>query len=150
MLRVFWLLFVLPVAAQADELPKNLLLKCEGKVTVLTNPSTINVYSDPFSITLRLKDGIIGDIDHSFPDGKDCVLSNGNIMCELDRIVPADPMLNITEKRHGVVSIVRETGEYTYLLETWGYPGKPVSGKPTSSMKLRRSGTCRPISKPVF
>ena len=92
MLRVFWLLFVLPAAAQADELPKNLLLKCEGKVTVLTNPSTINVYSDPFSITLRLKDGIIGDIDHSFPDGKDCVLSNGNIMCELDRIVPADPM----------------------------------------------------------
>jgi hypothetical protein len=119
-------------------------------VTVLTNPTSINIYGDPFNITLRLKDGTIGNIDRGFPDGKDCILSNGNIMCELDALVPPDPILNITEKRHAIVSIVRETGEYTYLLETWGYPGKTVSGKPTSNMKLRRTGTCRPISKPIF
>ena len=148
---VFGLMFLLPMAAQADELPRNLLLKCEGKVTILSPTSPgLNAYSDPFSVTLRLKDGVIGDIDHNFPDGKDCILSNGSILCELDRIVPPNSFLNITEKRHGIVSIVRETGEYTYLLETWGYPGKSASGKPTSNMTLRRSGACRPISRPVF
>jgi hypothetical protein len=151
MLRVLLLAFGLSVvAAQADELPKNLLLMCEGKETVITNPPTLNLVSKPFSVTLRLKDGTIGNIDYNFPDGKDCALSNGKILCELDRVVPFDPVINSTEKRHGLVSIVRETGEYAYVLETWAYPGKTATGKPTSNMKLRMSGICRPVGNPVF
>jgi hypothetical protein len=138
--------------AQADDLPANLLLRCQGKATTfITSPGNKpDVFEDTFDKTLRLKDRTIGDIRYKFLEGEDCTLEAGAIKCELDAIFPIQPFVNSTEKRHTVVTVDRETGEYHYLLETWGYEGKGTSGKQTSHGRHLFSGTCRPAGGRIF
>jgi hypothetical protein len=50
--------------ARADDLPKNLLLRCQGKVTHLI--SGVFPFDDKFDKSLRLKNGTIGDIRYRF------------------------------------------------------------------------------------
>jgi hypothetical protein len=102
-----------------------------------------------FSFTLRLKDGTIGNIEYNFPEGKDCTLTNGEIQCEWNAVIPL-PELKATKKRHSTVSLMRNTGELKIFLETWGYEGKGVTGTPTSSMTMIRTGVCRPVGNPIF
>jgi hypothetical protein len=102
-----------------------------------------------FSMTLRLKDGSIGDIRLNFPAGKDCTMVNDKIRCEWNAVIPL-PDLNWTEKRRSTVSLMRKTGELRTVLETWGYDGKLVTGTPRGSLKLIRTGICRVIGKPIF
>jgi hypothetical protein len=138
--------------ARADDLPSNLLLKCQGKVTTLWTFTTgkPEIFEKTFDKTLRLKDRTIGDIRYKFLDGERCTLEAGVIKCELNTIFPFDPIVKSTEKRHTIVTIDRETGEYHYLLETWGYEGNGATGKPTSHGRSVSEGTCRPTGGRIF
>jgi hypothetical protein len=135
--------------ARADELPANLLLKCQGKVTTFLTltGNKPEVLEGTFDKTLRLKDRTIGDIRFRWLEGQDCRLESGVISCRLDTVFPFE---NSTEKRQTVVTVDRETGEYHYSLETWGYEGKGTSGKLTSHKKSLSSGTCRPVGGRIF
>ena len=112
---------LVPCIAQADDLPTNLLLRCQGKVIHLMSGMT--PLDDNFDKTLRLKIRTIGDIRYKFLEGEGCRLDGGQIKCGLETVFPPDPIVNSTEKRHTVLTIDRETGEYHYLLETWGLRG---------------------------
>jgi len=149
-LAVF-LTFSIPRTASADELPKELLLKCEGKSAQFLNLGTNKADFDErsFDITLRLKNGAIGDIQFNSLDGKDCVLADGEIRCELNS-VRFSRETNSTEKRHSTVSIVRTTGELRAVLETWSFEGTRAVGTPSFSLRLIRTGVCRQVSKPIF
>jgi hypothetical protein len=52
-------------SAGADQLPKKLLLNCEGKLTTISNYEGMkpDVHQDKFATTLRLKDGELADAD---------------------------------------------------------------------------------------
>jgi len=137
-------LAVLSPAANADELPKELLLQCEGKVTAIIMLGAKPEFSTAtFKSTLRLKDGSIGNIEYNFLDGKDCVLVKGEVRCELNEVIYMKE-LNATERRHGTVSINRATGELRMFLETWSFDGTRASGTPSTTVKLTKTGVCRP------
>ncbi len=138
-------------AAQSDQLPNELLLRCTGKQTTFIRINAkIDADQSRFDDTLRLKDRTIGNIKYNFADGQDCQLSNGIIDCKLVRTTYVS-IPNSTELRHSTVQIVRATGEYHYHLKTWSAPGKskPVAtNKP--GLEIFRSGVCQPISRPLF
>jgi hypothetical protein len=70
-------------SAYADELPKNLLLKCEGKATTLLSGDGMKpeVQEDKFSATLRLKDGELADTTSIWLTMKTCELKNATVHC---------------------------------------------------------------------
>lgn len=152
MRRLSALIFLISGVAQADELPTNLLLRCQGKETTLLTfhdrkPETLQ---NTFDVTLRLKDRTIGDIRFNFLEGEGCTSEARLIKCALDKVFPFEPLVNSTEKRHTSVAIDRDTGEYHYSLETWGYAGKTTIGKPISHRKTFSSGICHPSGGPVY
>jgi hypothetical protein len=145
-------LILLPVAmVHADELPKELLLQCEGKSKLLMSGGSAPVVrDDTFNMMLRLKDRSIGNIAQSWLEGKDCVLVDGSIECELNDVKYARE-LNVTSKVHRTVSIKRATGEMRLFLEIWTFDGTRASGTPSSSEQLERTGVCHPANtKPIF
>jgi hypothetical protein len=136
--------------ATADELPKNLLLKCEGKLTVLFSKPTIDSLTPrKFEITLRLKDGELADTDSMFLTTGNCELRNGVVFCTGRAVYPST-IDNGSESREMRSYINRETGEYNFFMETTNYTGRNATGKKTEGMKYVRTGICRPISKPIF
>lgn len=74
--------------ARADDLPANLLLRSQGRVTTfITSPGNKpDVIEDTFDKTLRLKDRKLGDIRYRFLDGEDCRLEAGVINCGLESV----------------------------------------------------------------
>jgi hypothetical protein len=143
----FCLALLLSTSSYADELPSNLLMKCEGKLKVLMSgmlPST-----SQFSTVLKLKDGELSDTDSIWLTTKGCELRNSIVHCEEKSVVPST-ISNGSERRELKSYISRETGEYNLFLETWSFVGRNASGKQTSNMKWHRVGICRPISKPIF
>jgi hypothetical protein len=133
--------------ARADDIPRTLLLRCQGKVTHLI--SGVDSLDDKVDKTLRLKDGTIGDIRCNFLEGEGCRLDSGVIKCALEAVFP-DSVLNVTEKRHTLLTLDRETGEYHYMLETWGYEGKGIAEDPTSHRRSMFSGICDTIGGRIF
>jgi hypothetical protein len=151
-----WLIasaFILcPVVVEADELPKELLLQCNGKsmVFLMEGDRTTGMKSDTFEgLQLRLKDQTVVNTGVDVVYGKGCRLENGKIRCELNEVVYS-PEFNSTEKRHLWVSLVRETGELRLSIETWTFDGKTTAGKPRLSSRVQRAGVCQTISKPLF
>lgn len=133
------------VSAAADELPKNLLLKCEGKLTILLSKPTIDSLTPrKFETTLRLKNGELADTDSMFLNTGNCELTNGVVFCT------GNPVDNGSESREIKSHINRETGEYNFFMETTNHTGRNATGKKTEGMKYVRTGICRPISKPIF
>jgi hypothetical protein len=132
-------------SAMAEELPTNLLLKCEGKVTTLINGMLPD--ERKFETTLRLKDGVLSDTDTSWLTTKACELRNGIVHCESRAVVSLDKG---SERRELKSYIARETGEYNLFLETWSFEGSNATGRQKTNMKWHRAGICRPISKPIF
>jgi hypothetical protein len=136
------------VSAAADELPKNLLLKCEGKLTILLSKPTIDSLTPrKFETTLRLKNGELADTDSMFLNTGNCELRNGVVFCTGKAVYPVD---NGSESREIKSHINRETGEYNFFMETTNHTGRNATGKKTEGMKYVRTGICRPISKPIF
>jgi hypothetical protein len=138
------------VSAAADELPNNLLLKCEGKLTIILSKPTIDSLTPrKFETILRLKDGELADTDSMYLNTGNCELRNGVVVCTGKAIYPST-IDNGSESREMKSYIKRETGEYNFFMETMSYTGRNASGKTTDGMKYHRSGVCRPISKPIF
>ena len=135
-------------AAQADELPTNLLMKCEGKLTVFLS-SQVMPDTSQFSTTLRLKNGELSDTDKLHLTTKGCELRNNIIYCEAKSVVPILTMKG-SARRELTSFIDRETGEYNLLLEEWDFEWPNASGKQTGHMKWHRVGICRTVSKPIF
>ena len=145
-MRFLFALFFIS-SASAEELPKNLLMKCEGRLTILgleTLP-----HQSKFETTLRLRDGELSDTGSMWLTTKGCQLTNGVVRCSLKTVVPSR-VDNGSERRELQSFIVRETGEYNHFLETWSFEGRNASGKQKGNMKWHREGVCRPISSPIF
>jgi len=150
MWRVAMLVCLWSVSAAADELPKNLLLKCEGKLTTIINPPTVeSVTPRKFETTLRLKDGELADTDSMFLNTGNCELKNGVVVCT-GKAVYASTLDAGSESRVMKSYINRETGEYNFFMETTHHTGRNATGKKSEGMKYVRTGICRPISKPIF
>jgi hypothetical protein len=144
------LAYMWPGSAAADELSKNLLLKCEGTLRVLlSKPTTGSLTPRKFETTLRLKDGELADTDSMFLNTGNCELRSGVVFCIGKALYPST-IGNGSESREMKSYINRETGEYNFFMETTSYTGRDATGKKTESMKYHRSGICRPISKPIF
>jgi hypothetical protein len=150
MRRIMILVCLWSVSATADELPKNLLLKCEGKLTTIINPPTIDsVTPRKFETTLRLKDGELADTDSMFLNTGNCELKNGVVICTGKAVYPST-LDNGSESRVMKSYINRETGEYNFFMETTHHTGRNATGTRSEGMKYVRTGICRPISKPIF
>jgi hypothetical protein len=146
-----WLSGLLVIAgggyARAEELPKELLLQCEGAFKSMTaSEGKPDFREGPFKIILRLRDGEIGNIEYTFLEGRECALKDGKIRCKLDATT-YDPELNVTTIEHRSVSINRATGELGLFLETSDFKGKRVTGTPWMTSRLSRVGVCRPASR---
>jgi hypothetical protein len=141
------------ISARADELPNDLLLKCEGKVsivfTVTGRPPNLDDFNeDKFDVMLHLKDGKLSD-PSMWLAARGCTLRNGLVHCSATSIVPSN--IDSGSTRWELNSYVtRQTGEYNLFVETWSFEGRNASGRPTGNMKLRRNGVCRQVSKPIF
>jgi hypothetical protein len=148
--RVTILLCFFSMSAAAYELPKNLLLKCDGKLTIiLAKPTIESVSPQKFETTLRLKDGELTDTDSFYLNTGNCALNNGVVFCTA-KAVYTSTIDNGSESREMKSYINRETGEYNFFMETTNHTGRNATGKKTEGMKYMRTGICRPISKPIF
>src|SRR2546430_781726 len=73
--------------ALADELPKNLLMKCEGKLTIIgLEPLPL---TSKFETTLKLKDGGLSDVGSIGLTTKGCELKNGVVHCTFKSVAPS-------------------------------------------------------------
>jgi hypothetical protein len=119
------------VSAWADDLPTNLLLKCEGKVLVILNSEGGRPESreDKFETMLRLEDGKLSDTGSIWLTTKDCALRNGIIHCSAKSVEPLDKIIGGSERRELKSFISRETGEYNLFLETWPFTAANASAK---------------------
>jgi hypothetical protein len=127
-----------PVAA--DELPKELLFQCEGKMHAVLDASKSQTRNSNFRINLRLRDGTIVDAQTGLVEGADCVQENGEIKCKVTKLYP---QANSVIKRFSTVVINRNTRELTLWLESWDYQGTDASGTPTAHLRVLRTGICR-------
>src|SRR5262245_8839341 len=138
------MLFHLLVAAQltqlhvvaADELPKELLLHCEGDMNAVMDMPRPQSRNATFSLNLRLKDGAITNTQTGVIEGEECVQDNGQIKCEVTRLYPQP---NSIIKRHSSVMINRNTRQVTLWLESWDYQGSEASGTPTAHLRVLRT-----------
>lgn len=139
-----------PVSAMADDLPKNLLLKCQGTLTVVLNEPTIDSLKPArFETILRLQNAELADTRSFFLNTGNCELRNGVVACTGKANYPST-IDSGSESREMNSYINRETGEYNFFMETTSYTGRNGTGKKTGGMKYHRSGICRVISKPIF
>lgn len=137
-------------SAVADELPKNLLLKCEGKLTVILSKPTADTLSPrTFSTTLSLRDGELADNSSAFLNTGNCELKNGVVICTGKAVYPSTIDAG-SESRVMKSYINQETGEYNFFMETTHHTGRNASGSKSEGMKYMRNGVCRTIGKPIF
>jgi hypothetical protein len=137
------------VSARADDLPINLILKCEGKVATIMNfARKWDSHDDTFETILRLKDGELSETGTWFTT-KGCVLHNGVVRCSAKLVVASK--IDSGSTRHELTSYIdRETGEYTLIVESWRFAGANASGQQQGHMTLRRSGFCHEVSNLIF
>ena len=73
-LRALAALTFIPLQAfAADELPQELLLRCEGTMNAVADMSEPQTHSGSFNINLRLWDGSIVDVQSGVVEGAECV-----------------------------------------------------------------------------
>jgi hypothetical protein len=144
----------IPFTALADDLPNELLLRCDVKQTSIIESAGKPDFNEVnLSKDFRLKNGVFAWTNGPVPVGVDCRLVDGEIACKWSGIIPPQknsPLGIRTEKRQSSVRLSRATGEIKLVLETWGYPGDGVKGSPDISMKMTQSGVCRTIGKAIF
>ena len=127
-------------AVAADELPKELLFQCEGKMNAVLDASKSQTRNSTFRINLRLRDGTIVDAQTGLVEGADCVQQSGEIRCQATKLYP---QANSVIKRFSTVVINRNTRELTLWVESWDYQGTDPSGTPSAHLRVLRTGICR-------
>ena len=127
-----------PVAA--DELPKELLFQCEGKMNAVLDAAKPETRNSNFRINLRLRDGVIVDTQTGVVEGAECVQESGEIKCKVTKLYPQS---NSVIKRFSTVVINRNTRALTLWVESWDYQGNDASGTPTAHLRVLRTGICR-------
>ena len=127
-------------AFAADELPKDLLLHCEGRMDAVMDLPSQQSRSATFRLDLHLKDGSITDTQTGVIEGEACVQNGGEIKCEVTKQYP---LANSIIKRHSSVVVNRGTRAITLWVESWDYQGTDASGTPTAHMRALRTGLCR-------
>jgi hypothetical protein len=141
-------------SALPDDLPKELLLRCDlTQIVLMDFGGKTEFHEDKFSKDFRLKDAQFGWVGSRIPIGTSCALVDGEIACEWSGVIPPgkdDPLGPTTQKRHSRVQLSRSTGEIVVMLETWDYAGYEAKGKPRNSMRLSQRGVCRSIGKALF
>lgn len=134
------LAFTLLQPVAADELPKELAFQCEGKMNAVLDASKSQTRNSNFRITLRLRDGVIVDVQTGLVEGAECVQESGEIKCKVTKLYP---QANSVIKRFSTVVINRNTRELTLWVESWDYQGNDASGTPTAHLRVLRTGICR-------
>jgi hypothetical protein len=127
-------------AFAADELPKELLLRCEGEMNAVMDVPKSESRSATFSLNFRLKDGSFIDIQTGMIEGEECVQDSGEIKCQATKLYP---LPNSVIKRHSTVVLNRSTRVLTLWLESWDYQGNEALGTPAAHMRVLRTGLCR-------
>jgi hypothetical protein len=127
-------------AFAADELPKELLLRCEGKMNAVMDVPKSQSRSAAFSLNLRLQDRSLIDAQTRVVEGENCVQEGGEIKCQATKLYP---LPNSVIKRHSTVVINRNTRAVTLWVESWDYAGTEASGTPAAHMRVLRTGLCR-------
>ena len=129
-----------PVAA--DELPKELLFACEGKMNAVLDAAKSLTRDGSFRINLRLRDGVIVDAQTGLVEGAECAQESGEIKCKVTKLYP---QANSVIKRFSTVVINRNTRQLTLWAESWDYQGNDASGTgtPTAHLRVLRTGICR-------
>lgn len=132
------LLPAIPVVA--EDLPKELLLICEGDMNAVMDVPKPETRNARFRISLLLKDGSVSDTATNVVEGAGCVQDKGEIKCEVTKQYPFP---NAVLKRFSSVVINRNTRELTLWVESWEYQGNEPAGAPSAHMRVLRTGTCR-------
>jgi len=144
------LVFFWTVSAAADVLPKNLLLKCEGKLSlILSKPTVDSLSPKTFSTTLSLRDGELADSGSAFLNTGNCELKNEVVICTGKAVYPST-LDGGSESRVMKSYINQQTGEYNFFMETTHHAGRNATGAKSEGMKYMRNGVCRTIGKPIF
>jgi hypothetical protein len=139
-LRALTALLLLAIPAAAEDLPKELLLVCEGDMNAVMDLPKPESRNARFRISLLLKDGSVSDTATNVIEGAGCVQEKGEIKCELTKQYPFP---NAVLKRSSSVVINRNTRGLTLWVESWEYQGQEPAGTPTAHMRVLRTGTCR-------
>jgi hypothetical protein len=151
-------MFATNVAMAEDELPQELLLRCELKdTTFIVSGGKTERHDDTKVQDFHLKDGIFELTSGHVPLGTDCKLSNGKIGCKFSR-TSASKSGHIgsfqfgpsVEKRESGVLLTRATGEIHVFIQTQTYDGESIKGTPSFTMMSNMEGVCRTIGKPLF
>jgi hypothetical protein len=146
-------MFATTVAMAEDELPRELLLRCELKNTMFINSGGKTDFHEETKVKdFHLKDGTFEFTSGFVPLGADCKLSNGKIGCKFSR-TKASRSAEFgphVEKRESFVLLTRATGEMLLNIRTWLYDGEAIKGEPSMTMTSHYEGNCRSIGKPLF
>ena len=146
---------VLATAALAEgELPAELLLRCELKVTLYFEARGKNELHESKEVKdFRLKDGAFGSTNSPTPLGKNCKLIGNQIVCKLTMTSPTKDMISgrpRTEWRESSVLLNRSTGEINTRLDTKEYVGEVAKGTPDIRVGVSQLGVCRTVGKPLL
>jgi hypothetical protein len=141
------------IAMAEDELPRELLLRCELKDTtfVKSNGKT-DFHEDTVVKDFHLKDGVFEFTSGFVPLGTNCKLSDGKIGRKFSRTSTSrsaefGPGV---EKRESFVLLTRATGQMLLQIRVWYYTGEVIKGEPSLTMTSHDEGVCRSIGKPLF
>lgn len=130
-----------------NQLPKEMLLQCEGVRKIIFLKPPLDMQSKPFKDNYRLHNGNL-DLSGSKADSvKNCELDGDEVHCESHSVETFST--KSTQKKHSVAILSRHTGEFRMTIDALGFKGQPV-GNPDSSMKIVRTGVCRTIGSPLF
>ena len=138
--RALTAFLLIAIPASAEDLPKELLLQCEGKSNAVMDVPRSESRSGTFRVNLLLKDGSVSDTTTNVVEGTGCVQDKGEIKCEVTKQYPFP---NSVLKRFSSVVINRNTRDVTLWVESWEYQGADTSGAPAAHARVLRTGTCR-------
>jgi hypothetical protein len=139
-LRALAVLLFSAITVAADELPKDLLLQCDGKSSAVMDVPRSESRNGTFRLGLHVKDGSVSDTMTNVVEGTGCVQNNGEIKCEVTKQYSFP---NSILKRFSTVVINRNTREVTLWVESWEYQGQDPSDSPTAHVRVLRTGVCR-------
>jgi hypothetical protein len=159
MKRMWLLLALLPLAMFAtdakadDELPSELLLRCELKTTInIVSNGKTDFHEATKVEDFHLKDGTIEFTSALVPLGTDCKLSNGTIGCKFSQTKASSsaqfgPSVKKTRERCSVAQSYRrdEDANKNVTLSR-----RKIKGEPSLTMNSHSEGICRSVGKPLF
>ena len=145
--------FASTAAKAEDDLPRELLLRCDLKNTTFMVVNGKTEFHEEAEVKdFHLKDGTIEFASGFVPLGTGCKLSDGKIGCKYSRTLTSrsGELGPSVEKRESVVLLTRATGQMLLQINVRSYQGETIKGEPGLTMNSRYEGVCRSIGKPLF